>query len=157
MYPTRLNTRMAPFGTRLCVLIVIWAVLALFVAILPGHANENRDVIAARTVIVEQIEAFRRDDAPAAYAHAAPSIKAKFRNPALFLHVVRYGYPAVYRPTHYSFDTAATQADGRVMQPVRIEWQGGPPLTVVYLLGLQASGDWKIEGVVMTRDDRVRA
>ena len=146
-----------PLSLRLRVMAVLWVGLALILAALPCQANQTAAVAAARTVISQQIDAFRRDDGPGAYTYASPNVKAIFPSPGIFMEMVRTGYPAVYRPRSYSFEVAKWQEDGRLMQPVRIEWQGGDPLIAVYLMARQADGAWKIDGVFMVRDDRVGA
>jgi hypothetical protein len=47
--------------------------------------------------------------------------------------------------------------DGRLLQPVRIEWSDGDPLIAVYILAKQPDGSWKIDGVFLSRDDRIAA
>lgn len=145
----------APFGARLQLMIGLWIGLALLLTVLPGHAGAQDETAAVRAVIVQQIDAFRRDDAATAYSHAAPAVQAMFPTPAVFMDMVRRGYPAVYRATDYSFDPVKRHPGDRLLQPVRIEWNGGPPLLATYLLGLQADGEWKIEGVVLAKDRRI--
>jgi hypothetical protein len=156
MCAARFHTLSEPFAARLGVLIGLWAGLAVLLTVLPGHADPAEDVAAARQVISQQIEAFRQDDAPTAYSHAAPTVQAMFPTPAVFMEMVRRGYPAVYRATRYSFDPAKPHPGSGLLQPVRLEWNGGSPMIAIYLLDRQANGDWKIEGVVLSPDERIR-
>ena len=146
-----------PLAARLRVISVLWISLAILLAALPSQADQRADVITARAAIVEQIEAFQRDDGPAAYAFASPQVRSIFPNPDIFMQMVRSGYPAVYRPSSYTFEDAKWQDDGRMMQPLRIEWKGGEPLIAVYLMARQPDGSWKIDGVFLAKDDRVSA
>ena len=72
----------------------------------------DRDAI--RSVITTQLDAFRRADAPGAYAEAAPGIRQLFPTPEIFLDMVRRGYPPVYRPRSAEF-TALTTEDGQLV------------------------------------------
>ena len=157
MLSARLYTMSAPLSDRARVMLALWICFACVAIALPGHAGEKGGVDAARAVIADQIAAFRQDDSAAAYAHASPKVKRVFPTPAIFMQMVRQGYPAVYRPNHCSFDAAKWQDDGRLLQPVRIEWGGGDPLIAVYILAQQPDGLWKIDGVIMARDDRIAA
>jgi|GEM_PF-158888 len=157
MLAARFHPSMEPFSARLGVMVGLLALLALVLSVLPGHAEKPAGIASARSVIERQIEAFRADDGPAAYAHAAPTVQALFPSPAAFMQMVRRGYAPVYRPTHYRFEPARIETPDRLVQPVRIEWRGGPPVIAVYLMGRQAGGDWKIEGVMLAKDDRVGA
>ena len=55
----------------------VFLLLALLCATLPAFAAD--DVTAAQSVIRAQEEAFRRDDAAAAYSYAAPGIHEMFQ------------------------------------------------------------------------------
>ena len=72
-----------------------------------------------RTVINAQLEAFRRDDANAAYSLAAPEIRSLFRTPGEFMRMVRTGYKAVYRPRSVRFLHHFMVA-GQPVQPLEI-------------------------------------
>ena len=79
-------------------------VLVLLLALLfhwatPAFAD---DVSAAQNVIRAQEQAFSRDDAAAAYSHAAPEIRQIFPQADIFLQMVQQAYPPVYR--HKSFE-----------------------------------------------------
>lgn len=156
MCAARFHTSSEPFAVRLGVLIGLWAGLAVLLTVLPGHADPAQDVAAARQVISQQIEAFHQDDARTAYSHAAPAVQAMFPTPAVFMDMVRRGYPPVYRATRYSFAPAKPHPGSGLLQPVRLEWKGGSPMIATYLLDRQGDGDWKIEGVVLAPDERIR-
>src|SRR4051812_8943191 len=58
---------------------------------MPAPAGATDDVAAAQAVISAQAEAFGRDDAAAAYGHAAPAIRQLFPEPDIFMNMVRNG------------------------------------------------------------------
>ena len=157
MLSARLYTLSTPFSGRVRVMLALWVCFACITFSLPSHAKQEGDIADARIVITDQIAAFRRDDSAAAYAHASPTVRTVFPSPAVFMEMVRTGYPAVYRPQHYSFEPARWRDDGRLLQPVRIEWSDGDPLIAVYILAKQPDGSWKIDGVFLSRDDRIAA
>src|ERR1051326_3295998 len=88
------------------------AVALLFTALLafapPASAAE--DVAAAQGVIRSQEQAFARDDATAAYSHAAPAIRKLFPQAEIFMFMVQNSYAPVYR--HKSFEFGEARTDG---------------------------------------------
>ena len=108
------------------------------------------DVAAAQGVIRSQVEAFSRDDAPAAYSHAAPAIQEIFPQADIFMSMVRNNYAPVYR--HKSFDFGEARiADGTIAQRVHIVDADGIPWEALYTLELQPDGSVKITGCVLLR------
>lgn len=77
----------------------------------------NRDREAIRAVISEQLEAFRRDDAEAAFAPATSGIRGKFGSAKVFLEMVRCEYPAVYRPGSVQFEAPEAVEGGALSRP----------------------------------------
>ena len=76
----------------------------LLVALLIGLASPARaadDVAAAQGVIRSQEQAFSRDDAAAAYSHAAPAIQEK-----------------LFKPTGWHYSTVRTMMDRMVVKGV---------------------------------------
>ena len=103
------------------------------------------DVAAAQSVIRAQEQAFGRDDAAAAYSHAAPEIRQLFPQADIFLQMVQQGYPPVYR--HKSFEFGEARADGgRIAQRVHIVDDNGEAWEALYTLEQQADGSLKITG-----------
>ena len=117
--------------------------LALLLAIVaPARAA---DVAAAQNVIRAQEQAFARDDAAAAYSHAAPAIREIFPHAEIFLQMVQQGYPPVYRHQSFEFGEAKV-ADGRVAQRVHIVDEKGEAWEALYTLEQQPDGSLKITG-----------
>jgi hypothetical protein len=104
--------------------------------------DEFRDIITA------QIEAFRADDGPAAYTHAAPKIRQMFPTPDDFMALVKRGYPQVYRPQTFTFGPVTTEMRGQPTQRVTIVDGKGKVWTALYAFEKQEDGSWKINGVM---------
>ena len=122
-------------------------VLALLVVFLIGFGAPAfaDDVTAAQGVIRAQEQAFGRDDAAAAYSHAAPAIKQIFPEPDIFMQMVQQAYPPVYR--HRSFEFGEARASGgQIAQRVHIVDTNGEAWEALYTLEQQADGSFKITG-----------
>ena len=124
--------------------------LAMLLISLAGPARAADDVAAAQGVIRSQVEAFSRDDAAAAYSHAAPAIQEIFPQADIFMSMVRNSYAPVYR--HKSFDFGeARVADGTIVQRVHIVDAEGIAWEALYTLELQPDGSVKITGCVLLK------
>jgi hypothetical protein len=105
---------------------------------------------AIRRVIESQLDAFRRDDGPGAFAFASPTIKQMFGSPENFMAMVRTGYPQVYRPSSVGFgDLVSTE--GTLHQLVDIVGPDGLPVIAVYEMERQPDGSWQINGCRLLR------
>ena len=124
--------------------------LAALLIGLTAPARAADDVAAAQGVIRSQVEAFSRDDAAAAYSHAAPAIQEIFPQADIFMSMVRNSYAPVYR--HKSFDFGeARVADGTIVQRVHIVDAEGIAWEALYTLELQPDGSVKITGCVLLK------
>ena len=122
--------------------------LVLIIAFLIGlgsPAVTADDVATAQSVIRSQEQAFGRDDAAAAYSHAAPAIRQLFPQADIFMSMVQQGYPPVYRHKSFEFGEARS-ADGRIAQRVHIVDADGEAWEALYTLEQQADGSLKITG-----------
>jgi hypothetical protein len=106
---------------------------------------QERDWIRIRLVIHAQLEAFRRDDARAAYSFAAPEIRSVFRTPGEFMRMVRTGYKAVYRPHSVRFLHHFMVA-GQPVQPLEIVTDEDQLIVAYYVMRRQRDGSWKVAG-----------
>lgn len=104
------------------------------------------DRIAIRAVIERQLEAFREEDAAAAFALASPEIQAKYGSPELFMIAVKTFYEPVYRPRRMGGYTDLHVIDGQLTQPVLLVGPDGDFAVALYAMQKQAHGDWKILG-----------
>ena len=95
-------------------------------------------------VIRHQLEAFRRDDYPAAYVFAAPGIKSQFPAEA-FEKMVRASYPLIAKSTAAVF--GLTIDDGKTaVVTVRVVGQAKKAASYQYLLE-RVREEWRIAGV----------
>jgi hypothetical protein len=120
----------------------------LLVALLIGLAAPARaadDIATAQSVIRSQEQAFSRDDAAAAFSHAAPAIQEIFGDPDTFMGMVRGGYAPVYRHRSFEFGEAKV-ADGKIAQRVDIVDDDGVAWQALYTLERQPDGSLKITG-----------
>jgi uncharacterized protein DUF4864 len=83
---------------------ILLLLTALLGSTLPTVAAD--DVAAAQSVIRAQEEAFRRDDAAAAYSYAAPGIHEMFQQADIFMFMVQHSYAPVYRHRSFEFGPA---------------------------------------------------
>jgi hypothetical protein len=120
--------------------VLLLALLLGFAA--PAHAD---DVATAQSVIRAQEQAFSRDDAAAAYSHAAPEIRQLFPQADIFMQMVRQGYAPVYRHKSFEFGEARA-AGGHIAQRVHIVDDNGEAWEAMYTLELQSDGSLKITG-----------
>ena len=121
--------------------------IVLLLAVLLGLASPSRadDVSAAQSVIRAQEQAISRDDAAAAYSHAAPEIKQLFPQAEIFLQMVQQAYPPVHRHKSFEFGEARA-AGGRIAQRVHIVDDNGEAWEAMYTLEQQSDGSLKITG-----------
>ena len=119
--------------------------VVLLLAFLLGIAAVADDVAAAQSVIRAQEQAFIRDDAAAAYSHAAPEIKQIFPQPDIFMQMVQQSYAPVYRHKSFEFGEARA-AGGWIAQRVHIIDANGEAWEALYTLEQQPHGSLKITG-----------
>ena len=136
--------------------IILWlAVLLLLPAVVSAQAPQPASDIGAadrgkiKSVIADQIAAFRRDDAATAFGFAAPNIQAMFGSPERFLSMVRDSYQPVYRPSDVAFGELV-RIDGRLTQLVQVVGPDGAPRLALYFMERQPDGAWRIGGCVLT-------
>jgi hypothetical protein len=141
-------------------LVLTMALLAGLLAGALATAQEEQlgaaDGAAIRQAIESQLDAFRRDDGPGAFAHASPDIRAMFRDPDTFMGMVRGGYAAVYRPREVEFRGLGLE-EGRWTQRVLFVGPDGVPVIARYYMERQPDGSWLIDGCVLERAPDVTA
>jgi hypothetical protein len=104
---------------------------------------------AIRRVIEQQLEAFRRHDGAAAFAHAAPAIQEMFGTPERFMLMVEHEYPPIYRPRSHTFRELEL-VGGEFTQSVTIVGEDGHAAEAFYLMARQPDGTWRILGCILT-------
>jgi hypothetical protein len=121
------------------------AALVLLAASTPSGALEAADRAALRNMVEQQIEAFRRDDADAAYAFASPGLQSLFSTPERFLKMVREGYGPVHRARSYTFGPDRDTLAGPDLS-LRIQDGDGVDWDAVYSFERTPEGAWRISG-----------
>lgn len=122
--------------------------------ILAQSAQDPATTRAIRDIIRDQMAAFRRDDAAAAFQDASPFIQGRFQSPGIFLDMVRNGYAPVYRPQQVEFRDLVPAEDG-LDQRVFVLGPDGLAYLAHYLMQRQPDGGWKINGCILELlDDR---
>ena len=111
------------------------------------------DMNEIRGVIHRQIDAFRRDDAPGAFALVSPGVQQAFGTPERFLDTVRVAYRAVYRPSAVSFLELVVMG-GDVVQPVQVTDHSGAVWVAYYAMQRQKDGSWRTNGCHLVQPSR---
>ena len=136
----------ALFATVFAVLIAIATALAP-----AARADEldSSNAAAIRSVIENQMAAFKVDDGPAAFAYASPNIQQQFQTPDIFMSMVKTGYPTVYRPQEVEFLELTQEPRGPV-QVVHIVGPDGRAVLALSSMEQQPDGSWRIDGCTLT-------
>ncbi|AWL99517.1 DUF4864 domain-containing protein [Bradyrhizobium amphicarpaeae] len=128
----------------------ITALLVAISVIFSSVSASADDVTTAQGVIRAQEQAFARDDAAGAYAHAAPALKEIFPAPDIFMSMVQKGYAPVYR--HNSFEFGDGKSEGSwIAQRVHIVDANGEAWEALYTLEQQPDGSYKITGCTLLK------
>jgi hypothetical protein len=98
-----------------------------------------------RDMVVRQIEAFRRNDAAAAFSFAAESVRRLFAGPEAFLAVVASRYAAIYRPSSIEFAKLKMTPLG-LTQGLRVVADDGSRWIALMIIETDRSGAYKIAG-----------
>jgi len=112
------------------------------------------DMAEIRGVIHRQIDAFRRDDAPGAFALVSPGVQQAFGTPERFLDTVRMAYRAVYRPSAVSFRELVVM-DGDVVQPIQVTDRSGAVWVAYDAMQRQKDGSWRTNGCHLVQPSRI--
>lgn len=129
-------------------------VAPLWLAQAGPEAADPATLQAIHAIISDQMAAFRRDDAAAAFNDASPFIQGRFQQPDIFLEMVKSGYAPVYRPRQVEFRDLVP-AEGGFDQRVFILGPDGRSYLAHYLMQRQPGGGWKINGCILEMlDDR---
>jgi hypothetical protein len=130
-----------------------------FAVLLPSVSAATSGVSASdmneiRGVIHRQIDAFRRDDAPGAFALVSPGVQQTFGTPERFLDTVRTAYRAVYRPSAVSFLELVVMG-GDVVQPIQVTDHTGIVWVAYYAMQRQKDGSWRTNGCHLVQPSRI--
>jgi hypothetical protein len=133
------------------------AALAFLIAACGAASAQSAELAEAdrqaiRRTIEGQLDAFRRDDGAAAFSYASPDIQRQFHTPEVFMHMVRQGYPQVYRAREADFRELVL-SDGAPMQAVLVVGPDGSTAMAVYRMQKQPDGSWRIDGCALLRTE----
>ena len=128
------------------------ALVMLGSAAVQAEAVTAEDQAAFKAVITAQIEALRKDDFAAAYAVAAPSMKALYPTVQAFMQVIRGRYAPLIRPRTVVFGTVTQTSQGPV-QRVFLTASDGRAYVASYSLQQQPDKTWLIAGYTVARDN----
>ena len=109
------------------------------------------DQATIRTMISNQIDAFRRDDGNAAYGFASPTIQGLYPSADQFMSMVRNAYQPVYRPQSVTFGQLSASPYGP-LQKVFLVGPDGKSYVALYSLQRQPDGSWRINGCTIVED-----
>jgi len=135
------------------------ALLATVVAALlftgPVLAQRDPDVDEAERVVMQQLEAFRRDDFATAYTFASRTIHDMF-DAGRFEAMVRGGYPEIARSVRANIDGSKRGDGGELYLFLHVQGDNGRAIEAVYEL-VKEGGAWRINGVVTRPDTSEKA
>jgi Domain of unknown function (DUF4864) len=129
-----------------------WGVAATAAPPRPAEVLPPAERRVIETAIRQQLDAFGRDDAVAAFAVATPDIQRTFGTAAHFLDVVRDDYEPVYRPAGVRFQKLE-RVDGEWTQSVLITDAQGKVWRALYTMRRQTDRSWKIGGCQLVATD----
>ena len=118
-------------------------------------AQADPDAEAAGRVVMQQLEAFRRDDFETAFGFASEEIHQLFDRPR-FEAMVRGGYPEIARSASALVTSIERGAGGRLYLMVRVRGANGQGIEAVYEMVLE-HGLWRVNGVVARPDTSEKA
>ena len=127
---------------------MVFAGLVVIGSAMAQEIENQADAEASKSVIEDQLDAFKTRDLERAYSHAAPGIRAMFPSVEQFSSMVERGYGAIFRHESYVFGRNRQEA-GEMFHEVIITDDAGKQWQAVYSLQRQEDGSWRITGVKM--------
>ena len=103
-----------------------------------------------KSIVNQQLEAFKNDDFEKAYSFASPTIKKMFSSPEVFKKMVIGGYQAVYRPQSIKIGSVEI-IKGVATLKVYLVDPNGEFVTANYLMEQQEDGEWLIGGCILSK------
>ena len=131
--------------------VVIAVALAIAIAPAGGDPPSSRAAELAQNrravdTVLDQIDAFKRDDFTAAYRFASDVIKQQFDR-ANFERMVRGGYPEIAAPADVRVLDEGVAPSGNAYVLIRVRGKTGTAVEALYEL-VQEDGDWRVAAVV---------
>ena len=124
---------------------------AVTLILLTGAASaEDLTAASSRAIVERQFDAFEHDDAQAAYALAAPTIKDMFSDADHFMAMVRDHYAPVYRHRSADFGAFKQSGDEASLEATLVDTDN-VVWTALYSFRRASNGDWLISGCVLAK------
>ena len=130
--------------------VLVGVFAGVFFASRLASAQPDKDAKAAAEPVIQQLEAFRRDDYDTAYTFASEEIKQMFDRQA-FERMVKDGYPEIARSAFALVSETRVAPDGHVYLRVKIRGANGNSVEALYDM-VWEGGRWRINGVVTKPD-----
>jgi len=115
----------------------------------------DADAQAAGGIVMQQLEAFRRNDFTTAYTFASVTVRTTFDR-TRFEQMVRTGYPEIAHSVSATIGGSRRGDAGEIYLLVRIVGDNGRAIEAVYEL-VTETGGWRINGVVTRPDESEKA
>lgn len=134
---------------------ISFAIIAfIFFSGLPVHAAANTSPTSsipqqARSVVADQMSAFKTRNATQAYASISHSFKEKYKSPLRFATMMRLHHWELYNHTAYRFIGQSQSAEGIAIQKVEITSETGEEYIYLFRLSQTEAGGWLIDNVIM--------
>jgi hypothetical protein len=135
--------------------VLLAAVLAALLLAGGAAAQPDPDVDEAGRVVLQQLEAFRRNDFEGAFGFASRTIHDMF-DAARFEAMVRGGYPEIARSVRANIDGSKRRDAGELFLFLHVQGENGRAVEAVYEL-IKEAGAWRINGVVTRPDSSEKA
>ena len=131
-----------------------WALAVMWTALLaepirPTAAEPPNPAI--QTVISRQLEAFKKDDARAAFAIASPMIQGMFGDATTFMTMVERGFQTIWRSQRHQFLNLDV-IEGRFVQRVLIDGRDGMTVVARYEM-VEIDGQWRINSCTIEKGE----
>ena len=111
---------------------------------------EDLTAASSRAIVERQFDAFEHDDAAAAYALAAPTIKDMFSDADHFIAMVRNHYAPVYRHRSVDFGAFKELGDEARLEATLVD-NDNVVWTALYSFRRAPNGDWLISGCLLAK------
>ena len=129
-------------------LLLLFALIFIFIGNSFAITIDEENQI--KSIVNQQLEAFKNDDFEKAYSFASPTIKKMFSSPEVFRKMVIGGYQAVYRPQSIKIGSVEI-IKGVATLKVYLVDPNGEFVTANYLMEQQEDGEWLIGGCILSK------
>jgi Domain of unknown function (DUF4864) len=129
---------------------MIGAVVVTMTLLIGTASADDLTAASSRAIVERQFDAFERDDGPAAYALAAPTIKDMFSDADHFMAMVRDHYAPVYRHRSADFGAFKESGDEASLEATLVD-NDNVVWTALYSFRRASNGDWLISGCVLAK------